>query len=79
MSTDTTNYDLANLTAAVRAIAHGDANDPGGREALAMAVGYRGESSPTLAGAIEKAGYEIAEAIRDGLDQLARAITEGTR
>ena len=60
---------LTPLTKAVRAIAHGTVDGPGGLEALAMAISGTNLAEP-LAPAVRDAG----ESIGDGLRAIAAAI-----
>lgn len=63
---------VGELTAALRAIAHGGIEGPGGLEALAVAVAGRGLERP-LSVAVESALLAIADAVRDGLTEVADA------
>lgn len=56
---------LGELTSAVRAIAHGTVSAPGGLEGLAIAVAGPGLGDP------------LSDAVRDGLSDIASAISEG--
>lgn len=51
------------LVSSIRAIAHGDVHGPGGLEYLAMVLGESGDGS-------------VAEALRDGLGDIADAIRQ---
>lgn len=72
MTAPDSHRDMVELTAAVRAIAHGDVNGPGGLEALAMALTDGPPGQDNLAQAIRDAG----ESIERGLLALADVLAE---
>jgi len=69
---------LENLTLAVRSIAHGGREAPGGLEGLTMAISGEGNQSP-LSSEIGGAAQTIADSndrVADAISDLAKAVRE---
>jgi hypothetical protein len=62
------------LITAIRRIAYGGQDGPTGLEMLAMAIGSEGPGWGGLPSAISGSGDAVAEALREGLSEIARAI-----
>jgi hypothetical protein len=69
-----TEEQVSELITAIRRIAYGGQDGPAGLEMLAMAIGGEGPGWGGLPSAISGAGDAVAEALREGLSEIGRAI-----
>jgi hypothetical protein len=69
-----TDEQVKELITAIRRIAHGGQDGPTGLEMLAMAIGGEGPGWGGLPSAISGSGEATAEALQEGLSEVARAI-----